>query len=431
MTVLIAGGGISGLVLALSCHQVGIPFQVFESASQMRPLGVGINLQPSAVRELFDLGLEAKLDDVGIPLRDYGLYTKRGLHVWTEPRGRDAGYDWPAYSVHRGRLHMLLYNEVIRRAGPDVIQTGQRVTAFDTVGGKAHLSLTDRAGAQRKVEGAVAIGADGIHSAIRRQMQPLEDAPHWGGAMLWRGTTQAKPFLSGGSMVLIGHDGLRFVTYPISSPAPRTGLATINWICNLQFDPAQKFRKEDYSRAANLADFLPAFEQIKFDWLDAPALIRGADEIFEYPMVDRDPLERWAVGRVTLMGDAAHAAYPVGSNGAGAGITDARKLVAAFLAHGLTPKALDTYEAEMLPVTSKIILMNRTAGPDKILDIVENRCGGQFERIEDVIPHTEMADHAATYKRIAGYGVEQTNNRPPIIAQGARFDPRIEIGQNK
>jgi len=421
MTVLIAGGGISGLALALSCHQVGIPFQVFEAAAEMRPLGVGINLQPTAVRELFDLGLGDRLDEVGIPLKDYGMYTKMGLHVWTEPRGLDAGYDWPAYSVHRGRLHMLLYEKVLRRAGPDAVQTGWRATGFDTQGDEAVLMLENREGQAKTVRGSVLVGADGIHSAIRRQMQPHEDEPHWSGAILWRGTTLAKPFLSGASMALIGHDGLRFVTYPISKPDPETGLAVINWICNLQHDPSIKFRKEDYSRKANLDDFLPAFVQIRYDWLDAPALIRGAQEVFEYPMVDRDPLESWTVGRTTLMGDAAHAAYPVGSNGAGAGITDARKLVAAFLDHGLTPDALLAYEAEMLPATTKIILMNRTAGPDKILDIVEKRCGGQFDHINDVIPHSEMAEHAATYKRIAGYGIAETNERPPIIPADARF----------
>jgi 2-polyprenyl-6-methoxyphenol hydroxylase-like FAD-dependent oxidoreductase len=422
MTVLIAGGGISGLVLALSCHSVGIPFKVFEASPKLRALGVGINLQPSAARELYDLGLRERLDEVGIPLKDYGLYTKKGLHVWTEPRGIAAGYDWPAYSVHRGRLHMMLYDEVVHRAGPDAVQTGWRATGFESINDSVTLRVENRADETRDVSGKVLIGADGIHSAIRRQMQPDEGPPKWGGAMLWRGTTSAKPFLTGASMALIGHEGLRFVTYPISHPDPETGLATINWICNLQLDATQAFRKEDYSRAANLDDFLPRFAQIRFDWLDAPALIRGADEVFEYPMVDRDPLDHWAVGRATLMGDAAHAAYPVGSNGAGAGIIDARKLVSAFLRHGLTPEALHTYEDEMRPVTSKIIEMNRTAGPDKILDLVERRCGGQFDDIHDVIPRVEMAAHAAAYKRAAGLGIEQTNTRPPIIAPDARFD---------
>ena len=421
MTVLIAGGGISGLALALSCHQVGIPFQVFEAAAQMRPLGVGINLQPSAVRELWDLDLRDQLAEVGIPLRDYGLYTKRGLHVWTEPRGLDAGYHWPAYSVHRGRL---LYETLIRRAGPEAVQTGWRAKGFSTEGDKAVLMLESRTGEAKRVSGSVIIGADGIHSALRAQMQPQEAEPKWSGAILWRGTTLAQPFLSGASMVLIGQPGLRFVAYPISAPAPDTGLAVINWICNLQFDPARKFEKEDYSRKADLDDFLPAFEQLRFDWLDAPALIRGAAEVFEYPMVDRDPLGSWTVGRVTLMGDAAHAAYPVGSNGAGAGIMDARKLVAAFLAHGLNQRALLAYETEMLPVTSKIILTNRSAGPDKILDILEARSGGDYANVEDVITQTEMADHAATYKRIAGTGIAEVNGRPPIIPEGARFDAR-------
>lgn len=424
MTVLIAGGGISGLALALSCHQVGIPFQVFEAAAQMRPLGVGINLQPSAVRELWDLDLRDQLAEVGIPLRDYGLYTKRGLHVWTEPRGLDAGYHWPAYSVHRGRLQMMLYETLIRRAGPEAVQTGWRAKGFSTEGDKAVLMLESRTGEAKRVSGSVIIGADGIHSALRAQMQPQEAEPKWSGAILWRGTTLAQPFLSGASMVLIGQPGLRFVAYPISAPAPDTGLAVINWICNLQFDPARKFEKEDYSRKAELDDFLPAFEQLRFDWLDAPALIRGAAEVFEYPMVDRDPLESWTVGRVTLMGDAAHAAYPVGSNGAGAGIMDARKLVAAFLAHGLNQRALLAYQTEMLPVTSKIILTNRSAGPDKILDILEARSGGDYANVEEVITQTEMADHAATYKRIAGTGIAEVNGRPPIIPEGARFDAR-------
>ena len=419
--VLIAGGGISGLALALSCHQAGIPFTVFEASQQMRPLGVGINLQPSAVRELYALGLEDALGGIGVQTRDYGFYSKKGLHIWTEPRGKHLGYNWPQYSVHRGQLHMLLYNEVIRRCGPDAVQTGCRVTGFETEGDTAQLHVKDRDGLARTEKGAVIIGADGIHSAIRAQMVPDEGPPSWGGAILWRGTAQAKPFLTGASMVLVGHHSRRFVSYPISPVDPETDKATINWICERSFDPSEGFRKEDYAREADPADFLPHFEDFKFDWLDAPALIRGAEKVFEYPMVDRDPLERWTYGRATLMGDAAHAAYPVGSNGAGAGIIDARKLVAAFLARGIGPDALQAYEDEMRPETSKIVLMNRGSGPDKILDVVEERSGGQFDNIEDVIPKSEMDAHGEMYKRMAGFGVAETNERADIIAKGACF----------
>lgn len=207
MTVLIAGGGISGLVLALSCQQVAIPFRIFESVRKPKPLGVGINLQPSAVRELFDLGLESELDGCGIRTRDYRTYTKKGLHIWTEPRGLDSGYLWPQYSVHRGLFHMMLYDTVLRRAGADSIATGWSATGFDNDNGQAVLHLQTDDGATRNVRGDVLIGADGIHSALRKQICPDEGYPRWGGALLWRGTSRAVPFLTGASMVMVGNSG--------------------------------------------------------------------------------------------------------------------------------------------------------------------------------------------------------------------------------
>ena len=420
MTVLIAGGGIAGLSLALTCHQIGVPFQVFEAVPQVRPLGVGINLQPSAVRELADLGLEPALSQIGVKTRDYGMYTRKGLHIWTEPRGTWAGYHWPQYSVHRGLLHVLLHETLLNRAGPDCMNCGWAATGFANQGDQAVLHLRNAAGQTRSERGALLIGADGIHSAIRHQIAPDEGEPIWGGAVLWRGTTRARPFKTGASMVMVGHSGLRFVSYPISATDPATGLATINWIANLQYDPDQAWNKEDWNREARLDDFLPRFEGMRFDWLDVPALVRAADKVYEYPMVDRNPLERWTEGRVSLMGDAAHAAYPVGSNGAGSAIIDARQLGRALLDHGVTPQALQAYEALMRPITSKVVLTNRVAGPDQILDIVEQRCGGDFARIEDVISQQELSDHAARYKSIAGYAVDTTNPAPRTIAQGAR-----------
>lgn len=421
MTVLIAGGGIAGLTLALTCHQIGVPFQVFESVSQIRPLGVGINLQPSAVRELMDLGMGTRLDEIGVRTRDYGMYTKKGLHIWTEPRGLWAGYRWPQYSVHRGLLHMMLYEELIARAGPQCVECGWTATGFDNDGEKALLHLRNREGKTQTVVGDILIGADGIHSALRAQIAPDEGEPVWGGAVLWRGTSRAVPFKTGASMVMVGYSGLRFVSYPISLPDPQTGLATINWIANLNYDPDQHWNKEDWNREAKLEDFLPRFEQMRFDWLDVPGLIRASDKVFEYPMVDRNPLEHWTVGRVSLMGDAAHAAYPVGSNGAGSAIIDARKLGRAFLEAGLTPEALERYESEMRPVTTKVVLTNRVAGPDQILDVVEERCGGTFGNIEEVISSQELAAHAQRYKAIAGYAMDTINAAPPTIAAGARF----------
>lgn len=420
MAILIAGGGIAGLAVALTCHQIGLKVRVFESVREMKPLGVGINLQPSAVRELFDLGLEQDLEEIGVRTRDYGMYSKKGLEIWTEPRGLWAGYRWPQFSVHRGLLHMMLYRALCDRAGPDCIATGWTATGFENDGDEALLHLVSASGEKRVERGAIVIGADGIHSALRAQIAPNEGPPIWAGAVLWRGVTRAKPFRTGASMVMVGHSRCRFVSYPISKTDPDTGLATINWIANLAFPPDARWNKEDWNRRATLDDFLPRFRDWTFDWLDVPALARGATEVFEYPMVDRDPLERWTFGRMTLVGDAAHAAYPVGSNGAGQAIVDARKLGRAFLDHGLGPDALEAYEAEMRPVTTKVVLTNRSAGPDAILDVIEERCGGQFDRIEDVISRAELADHANRYKAIAGFAVDTLNAAPAIIPAGAR-----------
>ena len=414
MTVLIPGAGIAGLTLGLTLHQIGVPFRIFEKTAELTPLGVGINLQPNAVRELLDLGLEAMLDDVGVRTREYGFYSKFGHEIWVEPRGTWAGYRWPQYSVHRGHLQMALLAALLKRAGPESVVTGHRAVGFENADNAAVLHLEN--GTERlSVAGDLIVAGDGIHSAIRSQMYPDEGAPIWNGAVLWRGTTQARPFRTGASMALAGHDSQRIVVYPISVPDPETGLALINWIAELRVDPAQGWRKEDWNRTADVQEFLPAFESWTFDWLDVPALINGADRVLEYPMVDRDPIDCWTDRRVTLMGDAAHPTYPVGSNGASQAIVDARIIGASILAHGVCPRALSAFEEKVRPESRKVILANRGSGPDAVMQMVEDRCGGVFEKIDDVIPREELAAHAARYKSMAGFGIEELNARPPTI----------------
>mgnify|MGYP001820901799 CR=1 FL=1 len=415
MTILIAGGGIAGLSLALTCEQIGVPFRVFEAASSLRPLGVGINLQPNAVRELFDLGLEEKLPEIGIATREYGMFTKHGLEIWTEPRGLRAGYHWPQYSVHRGQLQMLLYETLLERSTPDCVETGWSAVGFENTDGGVILHLRSADGETRSVTGDLLIGADGIHSAIRAQMQPEEGPPIWGGAVLWRGTSLAKPFRTGASMALIGHKTQRFVCYPISPKDPQSDLATINWIAELSYDPGAGWNKEDWNREANLSDFLPEFENWRFDWLDIPELVGRATRVFEYPMVDRDPIDSWTQGAVSLIGDAAHATYPVGSNGASQAIIDARKLGHHLLAKGTGAAALTAYQDEMLPIARNIVLTNRGSGPDAVLQMIEERCGGRFDNIEDVASHEELSAHAEKYKAIAGFSINALNSAPPII----------------
>ncbi|HNP34315.1 MAG TPA: flavin-dependent oxidoreductase [Woeseiaceae bacterium] len=414
MAVLIAGGGIAGLTLGLTLHQIGVPFRIYEKTGRYSPLGVGINLQPNAVRELYDLGLKPMLDKVGIRTQEYGFFSKSGREIWVEQRGKWAGYRWPQYSIHRGKLQMALLEALIERAGPECVVTGHKALGFSNCGSAGELALECEEGV-KSVVGDLVIGADGIHSAIRAQMYPDEGAPIWNGAILWRGTTMARPFRTGASMALAGHDNQRIVLYPISTPNSETGLAMINWIAELRVDPAQALRKEDWNRPADLAEFLPAFEHWQFDWLDVPALIRGADKVYEYPMVDRDPVDRWTDGHVTLMGDAAHPTYPVGSNGASQGIVDARVIGAGLLAHGVSPDALHAYEEKIRPLTRNIQLANRGSGPDKIMQIVEDRCGGVFDSIGDVISNDELSAHAASYKSLAGFGIDALNASPPTI----------------
>jgi len=409
--ILIAGGGIAGLVMGLTLHQLGLPFQVFERVAEPRPLGVGINLQPNSIRELFDLGLEAELEAIGVRTRQYGFYSKSGREIWVEPRGLHAGYHWPQYSIHRGQFQMMLLRVLRERAGDGAVITGAGVAGYETSGTGATLILTDG----RRFDGDVILAADGIHSAIRKQMVPGEGDPIWNGAIMWRGTTQARHFLGGNAMFLAGHDSQRFVAYPISAEDPETGLAEINWIAELRVDPSRALSKGDWNRPADKADFSPAFDGWDFGWVDCPAMIRASGVVYEYPMVDREPLPSWTDGCVTLIGDAAHATYPVGSNGASLAIIDARLLGAAFRDHGVNRAALLAYDAAQRPRVERVLRANRGKGPDAVMQMVEDRCGGVFDDIETVIPRAELAAHAEKYKQLSGFSVEVLNAQPPSL----------------
>ena len=416
MTILVAGAGIAGLTFALTCRQIGIPVKLFEQVEEIRPLGVGINLQPHAIRELMDLGLEAWFADIGIRTREVAYFSKHGRPIWSEARGQEAGYNWPQLSVHRGKLQLMLIDAVCNQLGPDVIQTGWKATGYSQDSDGVTLDLINRMGEERTERGSILVAADGIHSAIRAQMNPDEGPPVWGGAVLWRATSRARPFLTGATMAMVGHEWQKFVTYPISATDPETGLADINWVAEIKKAPDAVWNREDWNRPGDIADFLPAFESWNFDWLDIPALIKSARQIYEYPMVDRDPLENWRDGRVTLMGDAAHPMYPIGSNGASQAILDARIMGKCLVEHQMSEAALIAYEEERRPATTRIVLANRGNGPDQIMQVVEEKCEGLFETIDEVMSARELAEHAAHYKALAGFDLETLNSRPPLIS---------------
>jgi 2-polyprenyl-6-methoxyphenol hydroxylase-like FAD-dependent oxidoreductase len=421
MTVLIAGGGVAGLTMALTCHQIGVPAVVLESVRTLAPLGVGINLQPNAIRELIDLGLGEDLNAIGIEATEWALVGRNGNDVWSEPRGRRAGYRWPQYSVHRGELQMLLYRTVIDRLGADAVRTGHRVTGYRTTPDDVTALVDTRDGGSTEISGSVLLAGDGLHSAVRSQMYPDQPEPQWGGAVLWRGAAYGPPIRSGASFTLVGSLDQRFIHYPISAPDPETGLQLQNWIAELAFDPSEGWRQSDWNRQVDVDTFLPAFEDWQFDWLDIPSLVRGAPAVWEFPMVDRDPVDHWVDGRVCLVGDAAHVMYPVGSNGASQAIVDARVMGAMFLDHGVNADALQAFESTLIEPLSSLVLRNRGNGPVGILGLVDERCGGVFDDIDDVIPRAEIEAFMANYKAAAGFAIDELNNARSTIAPGARL----------
>lgn len=423
--VLIAGGGIGGLLTALTLHQIGVPCRVFEAVRELKPLGVGINIQPNAVRELFDLGFSAAdLDRVGVPAREWALVGLNGNDIHAEPRGTDAGYRWPQYAVHRGHFHMMLLDRVIRRLGADAVVPGARVTGYrntDT-GVTAQITLAD--GTRSEQSGTLLIGADGIHSAVRATMHPDQPPIHWGGAVMWRGTTWAKPIRTGSSFVGLGTHRHRMVLYPISATDPATGLAMVNWIAEVTFDDPSAHETTGWFRQVDDDAFARHFDGWTYDWLDVPALLRGADVVYENPMIDRDPVPTWQDGAVALLGDAAHAMYPTGSNGASQAVIDARTLGACLIEHGVTPAALTAYDQTLCAPVSALILRNRGAGPFGLLNLVNDRCGGVFDDIDTVIPAPERADFMAGYKAAAGFAMDTLNAAAPMIPPGARVPGR-------
>ncbi len=411
MHALIVGGGIGGLTAALSLHAAGISCRVYEAVPEIQPLGVGINLLPHAVRELTELGLEARLAATAIPTAELIYANRHGQQIWQEPRGKAAGYLWPQFSIHRGALQMALLGEAIERLGAADIMTDYRLTGFEQAADRVTARFQRADGTLVEVEGDLLIACDGIHSLVRRQFYPDEGGPIWNGNVLWRGTTLAAPYLSGRSMVMSGHQAQKFVCYPISRQAEERGEVLINWIAEIRFTDRQTWRQEDWNRRADLADFLPAFEDWDFGWLKVPNIIRGAEAVFEYPMVDRDPVDAWSFGRVTLLGDAAHPMYPIGSNGASQAVLDARRLAWHLATEPDVAAGLRAYDAERRPATAKIVLANRQNGPEQAMEMVHERAPDGFSDLSAIVSKEELEATADHYKALAGFDKDTLNNR--------------------
>ena len=413
MKAIIIGGGIGGLTAALMLHKRGIQATVFEQASEVREVGVGINTLPHAIAELAELGLLPVLDSVAIRTHELLYMNRFGQTVWREPRGMHAGFKVPQFSIHRGRLQKLLYDAVVERLGKDAVRTGRRLLGFieDEGGVTAHFADSRWGEQGESMRGDVMIGADGIHSLVREHFYPNQGSPSWNGIKMWRGAIEWPRFLDGDSMIIAGGMQAKLVLYPIAEGStPNTRLT--NWVVNVRIgDPTKPPQRETWSRNGRFEDVLPFARRFSVPGVDVIAMIKQTPAFWEYPMCDRDPLPRWTHGRVTLMGDAAHPMYPVGSNGASQAILDARSLADA-LAQAEHPRhGLAVYEADRLPKTAEISTLNRLGGPERVIDAVEALAPNGFDDVERVLSYTRREAIVKSYAGKAGFTQAQVNKR--------------------
>ncbi len=413
MRVIIVGGGIGGLTLALMLHGRGIAATVYEQSSEIREVGVGINTLPHAIRELAELGLLPALDAVALRTRELIYMNRFGQVVWREPRGMHAGAPVPQFSIHRGRLQGVIRDAVVSRLGADALRCGRRLQGFvqDEAGVTAHFADSRRGEAGETARADVLVAADGIHSTVRGHYFPEQGPPRWNGVQMWRGACEWPVFLDGESMIIAGGMAGKLVLYPIAAGSgPGTRLT--NWVVNIRTgDPARPPPKENWSKPGRLEDVLPYARRFSIPGVDILGLIQASPGFWDYPMCDRDPLPRWTHGRVTLLGDAAHPMYPVGSNGASQAILDARALSDALARAEHPRQGLAAYEAERLPATAEIVAMNRVGGPERVIDAVEALAPSGFDDVERVLSYAKREAIVKSYAGKAGFAPEQMRRR--------------------
>ena len=413
MKAIIAGAGIGGLSAALSLNKIGVDVKIYESVSEIRPLGVGINVLPHASRELIALGLQSELDKFAIRTRSMQYFTRRGKLVLSVPCGEYAGYNWPQYSLHRGEFQMMLLNVFKQRAGEDNVLTGHQLADFQQDEGSvtAHFIKPETGEKSLSETADVLIGADGLHSAARKKLYPNEGQPVFASMVCMRGSVESLPYLDGESMIICGDKRLRLVSYPISKQAREQGRSHINWIAAIPKQTDSPL-EEDWNKLADAEELIKLYQDWQFDWLNVPQLISKTKKVFEFPVYDRDPLKQWTFDRVSLIGDAAHPLIPVSSSGAVHAIIDGRALAYALGTNSDVTKGLKAYEDDRLKKANQVVLASRQNGPDEVLEIVKEECP---EDAEDIFLHVDKARLEKIiddFKERSGFGIDALNNLP-------------------
>jgi 2-polyprenyl-6-methoxyphenol hydroxylase-like FAD-dependent oxidoreductase len=406
MNVLIAGAGLGGLAAALKLHRLGLRVTVIDAVKQLRPLGVGINLLPHGAAVLYELGLGERLAETGIQTRAVEYRTQWGQLILRDPRGLHAGSPWPQYSIHRGELHRILLDAVLAELPTGSVMTGHRVEGFDhTAKGGVDVRVRRADDSLVRMETDILIGADGIHSAVCRQLHPGQSSLAFSGTMMWRGAVERDPFLDGETMIIAGHHDSKVVIYPISTEARKRGRSLVNLTAEIHIGKQASYPREDWNRPAKVEEFISAFQDWKFDFLDVPGTFLATKDLFVYPMVDRDPLPYWGKGGVTLLGDAAHPMYPIGANGASQAFLDVDALSAAFAETGLRdgPAALRLYEERRLPAAARVVASNRSKGPEAVLQLARERIKGPHDDVRALVSQAEIDAITTGYQKVAGF----------------------------
>ncbi|MGC5052398.1 SAM-dependent methyltransferase [Micromonospora sp. DT48] len=413
---MIVGSGVAGLATAISLHEAGFDqVTVYESEPQLRPHGLGLNILPNAVRELAELGLLDQLQQSAVRSQELALYNTRGDLIWREDRGTVAGYRWPQLSISRAHLVTVLADEVRRRLGDQAIVTDARLVGLHSEPGRNYATVTGRDGSTRVVEADLIVGADGIHSAVRAAFYPNEGPPPSNGITMYRGTAHAPDFLTGSTMAVLGDDRRRLVLYPIArDTAP--GRSLVNWVAALPEDEANPLHREQMEVADRREAVLLQFGSWAPPGVDLPRLLEDTADVQQYSMIDRDPIPQWSFNNVTLVGDAAHAMYPAGSNGATQAIVDARVLAWHLAAHAATDVAagLRAYEEERRPQMTELQQANRSMGPEKVITLAHLRAPDGFGDVREVFSEEELAAISRNYARTGKFDQDWVNSRPSL-----------------